>query len=193
MPTNAAKGGSGLRNSSPATLILFLQQQNYRSWLCSGELLIESLVKPRPSSEYSFWSKAHPAARDSEAKHRVFDGDTRSSGTPLLAHIVGSQQKTSSSISFTSICTAYRPRGALAPLLPSRVPEGERSIPCVPCKASELLVQGKGAFHLALLGRPGPGPPSPAPLPPGKVQIFTAHQTATAVEDLLLKFPMSGS
>src|SRR5215469_9025599 len=130
MPTNAANWGSCLTHSSSDTVNLLLQQQNYRSWLCSGELLIESLVKPRPSSEYSFWSKAHPAARDSEAKHRVFDGDTRSSGTPLLADIVGSQQKTSSAISFTGICTAYRPRGTLAPLLPLFQKANDQSHAC---------------------------------------------------------------
>src|SRR5215469_9967376 len=164
MPTNAANGGSCLTHSSSDTVNLLLQQQNYRSWLCSGELLIESLVKPRPSSEYSFWSKAHPAARDSEAKHRVFDGDTRSSGTPLLANIVGSQQKTSSAISFTSISTTYRPRGTLAPLLPSRVPESEQSIPCRAMQSFRITSAGeRGISSSTFWADQAPFPCTPSP------------------------------
>src|SRR5262245_5203817 len=49
-------------------------------------------------------SKARPAARDSDLKRQVFGDLTRSSGTPLLAVIVDSQQKTSSA----TICTPLR-------------------------------------------------------------------------------------
>src|SRR5215475_3521161 len=102
-------------------------------WLCSREFLIASLGK-QTSSEYSFWSKAHHAARLSRIKHPVFGGISRSSGTAsLLARaILRSQQKTSSATISTFVIT-YSDSG---------VPKRQRRHPVHPRKVSTLLVAG---------------------------------------------------
>ena len=61
------------------------------------------------AAEYSFWSKARPATRESCEKHRVFACATRSSGTPpCWPTILDSQQETSSAIP----SAAFAQRGA---------------------------------------------------------------------------------
>src|SRR6516225_12134657 len=61
-----------------------------RCWLCFREVLIASRegVLPLTSSECSFRSKARPAARESDFKHRMLGDKTRSRGTPLPVAIV---------------------------------------------------------------------------------------------------------
>ena len=82
-----------------------------------------------------FGSKARPAARDSDFKHRVFGVKTRNRETPPTAPIVGSWQKTSSA----SLRTAD-----------AEFPLSARKQKSDHLGASLLLMQGKGA-------------PSPAP------------------------------
>src|SRR5215469_4669951 len=94
MPTNATNFNSGCTVSLPDISLVPPCSPCYstscRGWLCFREVLIASRegVLPLTSSECSFRSKARPAARDSDFKHRVFGVKTRSRGTPLLVAIV---------------------------------------------------------------------------------------------------------
>src|SRR5215467_15195023 len=105
-PVDTHKGRElGLRMNFPLCHNSLLNLLAYwcRGWLCSREALIveSSRCCPRRHLSIRFGSKARPAARDSDLKHRVFGDRTRSSGTPLLAVIVSSQQKTSSATIYT--------------------------------------------------------------------------------------------
>src|SRR5215469_7681347 len=94
MPTNATNFNSGCTVSLPDISLVPPCSPCYstscRGWLCFREVLIASRegVLPLTSSECSFRSKARPAARDSDFKHRMLGDKTRSRGTPLLVAIV---------------------------------------------------------------------------------------------------------
>src|SRR5215469_8575545 len=94
MPTNATNFNSGCTVSLPDISLVPPCSPCYstscRGWLCFREVLIASRegVLPLTSSECSFRSKARPAARDSDFKHRMLGDKTRSRGTPLPVAIV---------------------------------------------------------------------------------------------------------
>src|SRR6201997_3570005 len=101
MPTKATNFGSGSVLTLAAMVVFFI----LLTYLAVQRL---TLLPRNPYREFSSLlyserrlsirsgSKARPAARDSDFKHRVFGDKTRNRGTPLSASIVGSPQKTSS-------------------------------------------------------------------------------------------------
>src|SRR6266699_3568517 len=100
MPTKATNSGSGCTLSLPDIVVLRPP--------CPQPTQRLALLPRNPYSEPSlpscsglhlsirFGSKARPAARDSDFKHRVLGVKTRNRGPPLTAPIVGSQTKTPS-------------------------------------------------------------------------------------------------
>src|SRR5215467_1850834 len=93
MPTNATNSSSGCFVFPDITLCVLLRVS------VSCHIVQRLALPPRSpysrvrcvtltSSEYSFRSKARPAARDSVNKHRVLGDKTRSRGTPLPVTIV---------------------------------------------------------------------------------------------------------
>src|SRR5215475_14584471 len=133
-------------------------------WLCSREFLIASLGK-QTSSEYSFWSKAHPAARLSRIKHPVFGGISRSSGTAfLLARaILRSQQKTSSATISTFVIT-YSDSG---------VPKDSAGTQSIHAKSLHCWCRGSGKSRSSLFATLD----FPLPLQPHPPRKHTYSQT----------------
>src|SRR5215470_19091490 len=145
-----------------------------RGWLCSREALIveSSRCCPRRHLSIRFGSKARPAARDSDLKHHVFGDRTRSSGTPLLAVIVGSQQKTSSA----TICTLPR-------LLPTEQSRSlrETTLPTYLSGSFYRDDAGEGGLHVS--GQSSTHFEGPLPLHSiPQSQISTDWSTDAAVE-----------
>src|ERR1700757_1038650 len=101
MPTKATNFGSGSVVTLAAMVVFFI----LLTYLAVQRL---TLLPRNPYREFSSLlyserrlsirsgSKARPAVRDSDFKHRVFGDKTRNRGTPLSASILGSRQKISS-------------------------------------------------------------------------------------------------
>jgi hypothetical protein len=163
MPTNATNSGSP--TLSLAAIVLS------SSSLPMHILQRLTLLRRNPDSEPSlpscsglhlsirFRSKARPAARDSDFKHRVFGVKTRNRGTPPTASIVGSRPKPSSAFVRTADAEFS---------VPGRKQISEH------LGASLLLMQGKGA--------PFPCTPSPKP------RICTHRKNRCCCGNLMLEF-----
>src|SRR5215831_960200 len=168
MPTNATNFNSGCTVSLPDISLVPPCSPCYstscRGWLCFREVLIASRegVLPLTSSECSFRSKARPAARDSDFKHRVFGVKTRSRGTPLLVAIV----RLPAEIFIRNHFHIRNP-------VPLRFPTPRPAVTQLhPRQASTVMVQGKGEIPLRFRGALQISPFPCNPIPP-KAQLFT--------------------